>query len=119
MAGIGYEATLERRERILELHKAGRVGWQIAFDLNINVRTVQRHLAAIRAGKPVGTPGPAKGCRPAPKPHRHELVWARREKVAQLSAQGLTRPQIAQLLNIFPRAARRDRYEYNRRMRQG
>lgn len=102
--GTSQDAILERRERIVELSRRGRMGWQIAFDLGLSTRTVQRHLRKARGGEPDTRCGVDYA--------------ARRAKGAALFADGYSRPEIAKILGISLRAAYRDRTEYNRKLRQ-
>jgi hypothetical protein len=54
------DLVAERRARAVKLTRWGRPAWQVARDLDVAERTVQRYLADERAGRPVGKqPGEA------------------------------------------------------------
>lgn len=102
MIALDHLSLLERREEIVRLSRAGRVAWQIAWDLRISQRTVERHLSAQRRGRQPGKRGPRA------KNGISLARLARWEAVAQARGRGLSYRKIAAELDLTARTVRRD-----------
>lgn len=50
------DAVAERRARVMELTRCGWPAWQIAFEMRVTERTVQRYRDNERTGRPPGKP---------------------------------------------------------------
>lgn len=90
---LARDAVAERRERVMELHRSGRYAWQIAYDTNMSIRTVQRYIAAERAGRPPGK-------------QTTRTVRERLPVVARMLADGQRPSQIGRALGLSAGAVR-------------
>lgn len=50
------DAVAERRARVMELTQRGWKAYEIAYEMRLTVRTVQRYRDNERAGRPAGLP---------------------------------------------------------------
>jgi DNA-binding NarL/FixJ family response regulator len=98
-------AVEARRKRILWLTARNWSAPEIARELGICVRTVQRHRHNIRTARPIGKRG-ISTC----------AALARRAVIAELTTRNWPTAEIAQKLGISPRTVRRDRHAIDRGM---
>lgn len=89
-------SVVERRARITQLTRLGWPAWQIAFELGLSVRTVQRHRMYARAGV-------------AGRNFQAHVI-ERRDAVRAMLEQGLGPYAIARKLGCSPATVYRDRY---------
>jgi DNA-binding NarL/FixJ family response regulator len=87
------DAVLDRRQMAMNLRRRGYYAWQIAHELRISRRTVQRYIADERAGRPPGRPL---------SPETHALI----KQIAIMREQGLLQKEIGRRLGKTSRAIR-------------
>lgn len=85
-----------RRERAARLTHLGWTAEKIAFDLGVNIRTVQRYRDQARIARPVGRP--KEGMRPE--------TLRIMKTIMDLTAKGWTSGRIAPIVNLSPRTVR-------------
>lgn len=98
------DSVTERRERILELTRQGRCAWQIAFDLGLSERTVQRHRGQAASGRPVWDR--RRGFT--------EATLAKMRILNEMDAQGKPTREIAAALGYRPESVRTLRNRWRR-----